>query len=85
METIKQLKKETKKLNIDENRRAGKTTRSYFEFKIQTLKEVSNLIDEDIKFQRSKLTNDFEKDKSIKWRIVGMEELKLRIEGIEGN
>ncbi len=37
---------------------------------------ILKLIDEDIKYQKSKLTGDFEKDKPTQWRITGMEYLK---------
>lgn len=42
-------------------------------------KETSKIIkwiDDDIHFQSKRLVNDFEKDKSIHWRIVGMKHLK---------
>ena len=81
METIKQINKKIENLNIDQNRRVGKTTKSYLEFQIQTLKEVLKLIDKDLKYQKSKLTGNFVNDNSIKWRIIGMKKLKSDIKG----
>ena len=43
-------------------------------------KEVLRLIEEDIEYQNSKLQNDYEKDKSIHWRVTGMELLKRKVE-----
>ncbi len=42
--------------------------------------KIITWINEDIKYQKSKLVNDFEKDKPLKWRITGMEFLKNKIE-----
>ena len=83
MKSIEELEKEIKKqrkklmrLDVDEISRLNDKMVT-----LDILKKILGLIDKDIKFQRTKLTNDFEKDKPIKWRIVGMEELKLRIRG----
>ncbi len=42
-------------------------------------KEILKLIDKDIEYQKTKLVGDFEKDKPIKWRIVGFKNLRSRI------
>lgn len=43
------------------------------------IKDVLKLIEEDIKYQEEKLQGDFELDKPIRWRIIGMKALKERI------
>ena len=46
----------------------------------ETLAEVRKIIDEDIKYQKSKLEGNFEKDKPFKWRIDGFNYIKRQIE-----
>ena len=41
--------------------------------------DMIKLIEEDIKFQQSRLKQDFEKDKAVEWRIIGMKNLKSEI------
>ncbi len=48
--------------------------------KLHSLKEVLVLISKDIEYQKTKLTGNFKKDKSIKWRIIGFEDLKKKIQ-----
>ncbi len=43
------------------------------------LAEVNKVIDEDIKYQKSKLKGNFEKDKPFKWRIEGCNYIKQKI------
>ncbi len=43
------------------------------------IKEILGFIEEDIKHQESKLTGDFEHDKPIQWRIVGMKNVRDKI------
>jgi len=46
----------------------------------EVLKEdILKLIDEDIKYQKKKLTGNFERDKQINWRITGFEYLKKEL------
>jgi len=57
---------------------------SLFDFGFVTgyeiLKEnILKLIDEDIKYQKKKLTGNFERDKQINWRITGFEYLKKEL------
>ena len=44
------------------------------------LSDVFELIEQDINFQKTRLENDFEKDKAINWRIQGLEWLKEKLE-----
>lgn len=44
------------------------------------IKDIIKLIDEDIKYQNKLLVGNFEKDKPIHWRIIGMKRLKKTIE-----
>lgn len=46
------------------------------------IKEILKLIEEDIQLQEELLQGDFELDRPIRWRIIGMKALKDRI--IEG-
>ena len=46
---------------------------------VKVIGEVVDLIDEDISFQESQLTGDFDKDSSLIWRITGMKILKEKI------
>ena len=41
--------------------------------------DLIKLINTDIEYQKTKLTGDFEKDKPIKWRIVGFKDLKKKL------
>jgi len=41
-------------------------------------KEVEEIINEDIKYQTTKLTGNFEKDKPIHWRLKGYKFLKQK-------
>lgn len=43
------------------------------------IKEIVEMIDQDMAYQKIQLTNGFEADKSIHWRIIGMEALKKKI------
>ncbi len=43
-------------------------------------KKIILMIREDIKFQESRLKDDFEGDKPTRWRIVGMKSLMERLE-----
>ena len=43
------------------------------------MEEILVLIDEDIDFQTQQLHGNFEEDKAINSRIIGMEALKIRI------
>lgn len=45
----------------------------------EAIEDVEKLVDEDIAIQKSQLENDFEKDKSRNWRVIGMESLKEKI------
>ncbi len=38
--------------------------------------EINSIIEKDIKYQKSKLTGDFEKDKAINWRLAGWDYFK---------
>ncbi len=41
--------------------------------------DLEKMIDEEIKIQKKQLKGDFEKDKPIKWRIIGFEKFKEKI------
>ena len=43
------------------------------------LQLVKEEIDWDIEHQEAYLKNDYETDKAIKWRVIGMNALKLRL------
>ncbi len=43
-------------------------------------KEIIELIDNDVEYQKKRLTGNFKTDKPIKWRIIGFEDLKKRIQ-----
>ena len=45
----------------------------------RTLAEVRKVINKDIKYQKSKLEGNFEKDKPFKWRIEGCNYIKRQI------
>ena len=80
IETIKELESEGiwQRHMIEESKEKGFINAVKY-IKIQTLKHIVKLINEDIEYQKTKLTGEF--DKPIKWRIIGMELLKSQIEG----
>lgn len=43
------------------------------------IREILELIDDEIEYQEKSLRGNFELDKPIKWRITGMKELKDKI------
>lgn len=79
------------RINLDLNKKKGKLVRmpekeilSFNEILQKTIEltiqkrdeKVLKLIDEDIAYEKKKLTGNFEKDKIFQWRIEGMTYLK---------
>ena len=81
--TIKELEKKKKKLETRFNEVELGSSGEYLEVEaeLKQTKEICKMIEEDIAYQKTKLTGDFEKDKTIKWRIIGFEELLNKIKG----
>ena len=84
MKTIKELKKGCGEWSANEGFDScgeQKMLCDICKLKIQTLKEVLKLIEKEIEYCKSKLTETFEGDKSWNWRLVGYQELIKQIEG----
>lgn len=49
--------------------------------------DIIRIIEKDIEYQKTKLQNDFHKDKALSWRITGMEFIIQKIRNLnqEGN
>jgi|AntAceMinimDraft_17_1070374.scaffolds.fasta_scaffold28194_5 TRAP-type mannitol/chloroaromatic compound transport system substrate-binding protein len=92
MKNIQKLKEEIKKINKTHRKEAERLMINPLEDNnwndtieletgIKTLQEVCKEIKKDIKYQKTKLKGDFEKDKPIAWRIIGFKNLLKLIEG----
>jgi hypothetical protein len=77
---IKQLEEEIEELRKENSEGDGLVTMELKDRLDQT-KGIIKIINEDIKFQKSQLKKDFEKDKPIQWRITGFESLKQKLNG----
>ena len=74
METIKKLKEKISK-------EGGLNPLNLLEAKLTQTKEIIKLIKQRIKYCKSKLEKDFEKDKIWMWRISGFEEIISQLKG----
>ena len=68
MITIKQLEEEIEKTG-------GLNPLNLLKAKLEQTREIIKMIEERIKYCKSKLIEDFEKDKIWKWRIEGFKEI----------